>query len=495
MRTSNRGFVVALAFILIAASISMPGLLYFKYYDLPSPSDIYATAEISLNVIAYVCGDSSCDTGNGESCSLCPEDCGVCPVSTSTSTGGGGGSSTSRKINFKFIPNMIQEDLYQGTSKTEKVNISNTGYIDFKINLEVSDEIKSLTFLNKNSFDVDARKSEEFEATLSTSKDEEPGVYFGGIVGTAGTVTRELSVLISVFEEGAPFIVDVKIPEESKVITPGESVIGEINIRNELHDVMGNVEYSLMNKEKEIFNSKSDVLDLNFGNNYFVEELETKENIPPGNYIFYVKLTYGDTSYFDAATFKVDIPTSYPGIFFERYAIIGLIVFFVLVIISSIYIYGHKRKRRKAPKKEKKVVVEEELEEKSVDYLRLVNSTIAKIKRFKKIDEKHYSHSSLDEYLSVMRNFFSKYYSLKHSFTFQELIKHISEIRTANKQGAISFVKVIEHIPYSRDLIIKTEFDRLLNKTLTLLEKYQRIVGKRTNKNAHKSKKKKKRKQ
>ena len=77
---------------------------------------------------APFCGDGICS--NGESCSSCPSDCGICPAPPSG--GGGGGISLKEKPDFQIIN--FQKTIYltKNIEKTVYLEINNTGKTDLK---------------------------------------------------------------------------------------------------------------------------------------------------------------------------------------------------------------------------------------------------------------------------------------------------------------------------------------------------------------------------
>ena len=53
-----------------------------------------ATETVYFTAIVPICGDGICESENGETCSNCPQDCGVCPTSGGSSGGGGSGGGS-----------------------------------------------------------------------------------------------------------------------------------------------------------------------------------------------------------------------------------------------------------------------------------------------------------------------------------------------------------------------------------------------------------------
>ena len=89
----------------------------------------YSGCKNSVPPIAQYCGDNSCN--NGETCETCPEDCGVCSVSTpqATSSGGGGGGGGSPRTAEDTTPTFLEENPFmeEETGLEQGTEDDNTG--------------------------------------------------------------------------------------------------------------------------------------------------------------------------------------------------------------------------------------------------------------------------------------------------------------------------------------------------------------------------------
>jgi hypothetical protein len=475
MRVGFRSIVIFFSFFLIAVAVVAPGILYFKYYNIPEVSDSFSTASVSLFVGS--CGDGTCSEEIGEDCSTCPEDCGECPAETpggGGGSGGGGGATPKTQISFIFEPDIIQEKLVQGEFVNKNITIHNIGRQNLDVLLSISDELASLVFLENTHLLVPVWGSNSFNVLLSTSEAIDPEVYLGEIYGTVEDVQKELPVVLRIQETGAMIRIDVNIPEDNRLIYPGNIVVGEINIRNNFtSDINAKVEYSIQNRDEDIILSRLDVIKLKEGNNYFLEEFNLPEEIIPGYYLFYAKVEYEDKGYVDAASFKVEGGREeFPSFFTSRYALFGGIVF--LAIVLSILFYLLFAKRRREGKKD--VVNELVKSKRQVSYYSLVARTITKFNKLEISFDKKYSKEYIHEYVKLMREFFSKYYSLKTSFTFRELVNYLTKIKAANRAKIIPFIHSISEVSYTKKPMVKSEFRRVLVGTSKILRSYKSLA-------------------
>jgi hypothetical protein len=491
MEIKTRTIIILFAFSLIAVSIAMPSILYFKYSKAGEPADSYASASISLRVVGANCGDGYCNESAGEDCVSCPEDCGECVVVTTGGSGGGGGRST--VLGFRFIPGYIEENLYPGESLVKEVELENTGNKDLEIDLSIID-LRSLIFIDKDRYDLKGGEKEKFEVLISVSDSADPTVYLGEIMGEAGDLVEELPIVLRVEQRGAPIVVDINIPEDNRAIRPGDIVQGEVNILNNLSEsIEVSVEYIIQNKEENIEFSEKNVLSLKPGNNFFVEEYESRVDMEDGYYLYYARVHYEGEDYADAASFKVESNLEVPGLFFGSYIIYGFLLFFVLILLVLFYLFVAKRRK----KKEKKKAVEEKM---PMDYQKLVGSTISKLHLLKLEAKKGYSAGLIDKYFMIIRSFFTKYYSVSSGLTFEELEAYFGKKNIKKTAGVISFLKKIEHIPYHKGLISKSEFDQIIEESIKIVGSHKprkkadekKVIKGKKEKSAFKKKKRKK---
>ena len=408
------------------------------------------------------CGDGYCNETSGEDCVSCPEDCGECPVIPVT--GGGGGSGGRIVANFRFIPSYLEENLFPGESFGKEVEIENTGSKEIDVDLSVAD-LRNFIFLEKDKFNLIAGKKESFEVLISASESVDPGVYLGDIVGESEDLERRLPIVLRVDMRGAPIVVDIDIPENNRVIRPGDIVQGEINVLNNLSEsIEVSMEYTIKNSDEIVEFSKSSIISLKPGNNFFVEDYESRFDMDDGYYLYYARVHYEGEFYTDAASFKIESGLEVPGVFFGSYIMYGFILFLILALLILFYLFVAKKRK----KKEKKVVVKIPM-----DYQKLIGSTLKGLYALKLDTKKRYESGLIDRYFKIIRHFFSTYYSVSFGLTFQELESYIKKKNVKRGKSVVAFLEKIANIPYHKGLISKKEFNQIIDESIKVVSAYK----------------------
>lgn len=455
--------LLILTFIFISISFSFPIIMHYYTRGIPTGAAGEATTAqgtVELTVIS-VCGDGICD--DDEDYISCPEDCS--PPSPGPGGGGGGGRATTIDINFRFDPDTIQEELFQGDFILRTINVTNIGRRDIDIELSVVG-VETFVFLDEKFLSLKNGEYQEIEVLISIREDTELKVYLGEIVGVASNVKKTLPVILKVIEEDMLIDVDVSIPEDKKIIQAGEEIIGNIKIINSLGEILVDIDNSIRDMKDSIIISKLDEFTLEPGENLFTDDFIIPRETEPGYYVFYVNLTHDSKSYTDAASFKVEPRIERPGLFIEGYIIYIRII--VLIIILLIILYLIKiltSKRRLAKKVERRV--------REIDYRRLIEKTISELNRVKLFTNKQYEYRLVERYFVVMRYFFFNYYGVKYSSTFEELISELNKRDVKRKNEIISFINKVSHIPYHYLLISKSRFNKLIDGSIILVNSYK----------------------
>jgi len=446
------------------------------------------TANVGVSILS-VCGNNVCEST--EDCSSCSQDCGACPVTpptqqssgTTSSSGGGGGSSTIQSINFRFDPDLIQEKLFVGDSITRNINVKNIGSKNIQISLNLVD-LTNFVYLSKESLTLKENEEKDFDALIKIPDDTEHGVYIGDIVGTVSKYEKTLPVILTVRERGAPFVINVEIVGSSeliteegivgavrrKVVAPGEDAMGDITITNNLKPVQVTMEYSIRDRDENIISSGKDIVNLNLGDNLFTKELPIPKNLEEGYYLFYANFIYENEGYEDAATFRVEKTSKQAGLLLT-YSMYLKILLLIIVIFALLFVILKLREKKKVIEKEEKPQIE-----RKIDYDKLVIHTLNKLEHIKSEIKSSYNIKFVDEYFKIMRDFFADYYGLKHSLTFEEIIKEFSKKNIKIKREIISLVNKISHVPYEKDIIDKAKFNEMIDETINVVNYYKKHI-------------------
>jgi hypothetical protein len=294
-------------------------------------TDVNFTVDNSI----LACGDLICTLGL-EDCSSCFVDCGVCPAppSQEETLGGGSGGGTSSIADFELDKKIIELEIFQGQTKEEDIVIENTGQRDLKITL-VPDLIDNFISLNGYEFFLPWKESRDIIVKVSADENDLPDSYIGKIIAKGSNIEREINFVIDVKERGPLF--DITTELEKSVINQGSNVVSSIKIFNlGVENINAILEYSIKDfkgntiliKEESVFIEKE--LDL-------VRSFSSLD-IPPGNYVFYTKISYGNIVATSSQAFEIR-----KGSFYTNYFYITLFVIIALFVI----ILGRSRKKKR----------------------------------------------------------------------------------------------------------------------------------------------------
>jgi hypothetical protein len=445
---------------------------FFSFFDTKQYSmNQIASSPGEINLfIPPVCGDGPCDAPF-ENCTSCPIDCGECSDDDGDDDGdnGGGGGGSSSNINFIFSPDLLQERLFPGESINRIVTVTNTGDKNIRVLLDVLD-LGDFVFLNKDSLELRVDKSDTFESLLSVSELATPGVYLGSIVGSASGIEKTLPIVLTVDEVGAPIYVDIVLSEGFGEVFAGETIQGEIIILSNVGGVQVDITNSIRNWKEEEILSRSGQLDLRSGENLFTDDFDIPSDAPPGYYAFYVNVTHEGKSYTDAIAFKVKTRRGVEGLFLTD----SIFYFWLVLLIASIIFIVFFLRRIVAKQKSASLLVgkkKREAEKKRNAYSNLANDAIAKIKAIRSNGK--YTRASIRKHSVIIRRFFSKYYKVKASLTFEELVVILGKKDIKDRKRVVSFLNKMAHVPYDSTLISKNKFNLLIDDSINLLSSYR----------------------
>lgn len=467
----NKIFMI-LVLLLILISLSDSFFSYFEVKQYSMDRIVSSPGEINL-FISPVCEDGNCDSPF-ETCETCPGDCGSCDDGDNDGGGGGGGGSgSSTQINFIFSPDVLQERLFPEESVNRVVTVTNIGSRNIQVLLDVLD-LEDFVFLNKEGLsELRADEYDTFEALLSVGDSVAPGVYLGSVTGSASGIEKSLPIILTVDEVGAPIYVNIILSETFEEVFAGETIQGDIIIINNLDSVQVDITNSIKNWKEEEILSRSGQLDLISGENLFTDEFIIPEGSPPGYYLYYVNVSYQGKSYTDAIAFKVKTRRGVEGLFLTDYV---FYFWFILLLTSLVFIVFFLR-RFIAKQNADSLILgkkKKEDEEKKRAYSNLANDAIAKIKEIKSKGTKgKYTRALIRKHSFIVRRFFSKYYKVKASLTFEELVVVLSEKGIKKRVSVISFLNKMAHVPYDSTLISKSKFGLLIDDSIKLLSSYR----------------------
>ena len=461
MNDLQRKLIFGFCIVVVIASFIVPSLLIYNSHIEPH-STSRATSSVGvveITVKSSICGDGVCDAAT-ENCENCPEDCGEC-LGDTTGVGGGGGGFRVQLVNFIFDPDLIQERIPQGGSLETKVDVINIGRNTADIIFEVV-ELDYLVFLQSDRIDLRAGETKELYLDILAGQNAEPDVYLGEITGTAGDIVKNVQLVIRIYEEDAPILLEVSIPEDYKIINPGDQIMGEVKVTSKFNEtVSGKIEYSIRDSNMKVLSSREESVVLAPGETIFKQTFNTDKELKGDYYLFYSSVTYDSVTYSDAAAFKIE-EIEYPFLFFGLDLIYAGSLLAIILIIAVLFILFRKRIF-----KSKKATGKKELSREGRD--EVISEAISKLKQIKLKVIKSKNMIPMEEYFKIIRIFFSEYYAIKYRFTFQELYKDLSSRKIRQKNRVLNFIKRVSHIAYVDSPITNSQFNSLVEKSISFL--------------------------
>lgn len=311
-------------------------------------SNVYVRVNVSnITQPSFFCGDASCN--NGETCTSCPGDCGVCPAPDSGGNGGGGGGggggSTINAVssgNFNIDQDLIQVSLKKGESSRQSVTIKNTGTKTMSFNIIVSDSIKNLLFLSDDKISLAPNEKKIIYLTFASPEGIDPGIYSGNLNIKSDSGEKKVLISSSISEKTALFDISVKIPENYKKLYTGDSLFFEISLLNmgQVGRVDASIKYKLQDFDGNVLEEKDEMVAVETQAS-FSRTIILPDNIKPGKYLMTVDVKYGNKSEGSSSdVFNVAEKNSGRG-----YLLIEIISFIVLIIFIVAIIFYFKSKR------------------------------------------------------------------------------------------------------------------------------------------------------
>lgn len=478
-------------------SFASPIFFYLNSYQYLSNKDVTSSASATVSLsVAPTCGDDLCEIG--EDCATCVLDCGICVCGDTFcegnetcdncqidcgectdeggnytgGSGGGGGGGARIELFFEFDPDILDIKLLQGESISKEISIKNLGRKDISILLSVIG-VDNLLRLDTQSILLKIKETKKIKAIISTSEQTKSGVYLGEIIGKVNDFEEILPVVIRISEKGQSLILNINIPENYREIYAGEDVLGEISIYNNLSEtVTGQIVYSIQNKSQDIIQDYKTNIVLNIGNNSFEHMFTTPSNLKPDYYLYYANFSYGGKDYVDAASFKIKGRLEKPSFIGISFILIIKILLLLFLILLVLYLLFKNRKNLL-------VLTKKKLKEVPVDYLKLIDETVLSLKELITESNVKYNDMLIDKYGKLTRSFFYVYYSYDKNLTFEELIKHLNKRAIDHKEKTIVLIKKIGYLPYSKELVNKEQFKKIITETINLLLLYREIVVQR----------------
>jgi len=247
--------------------------------------------------------------------------------------GGGGGAVISP--NFKVDKDLIKVLIKTGESKREVIKVINIGGTILNISLDLGD-LEKFMVVSEESFSLGLEETKIINIDIFAKEEEIPDAYTGRIIVKGNGITKIINVIIEVKERKPLF--DVLTEIRNKKVSPEHNVITDIKMIN-----MGDLEhidvlfyYAIKDFEGNVLTFKEESLFIE-KELEIVRKLKVPENLSPGNYIFYSRVSYEEISATSADVFTVT----------EKVKMSNLVLFIIVILLMIILIYLLKEKKIK----------------------------------------------------------------------------------------------------------------------------------------------------
>ncbi len=271
-------------------------------------------------------------------------DCGTCASGYTCSAGScvaeevapGGGGAAAITPNFEVDKDLIKVLIKTGESKREVIRVINIGGTILNISLDLGD-LEEFMVVSEESFSLGLGETKIINIDIFAKEEEIPDAYTGRIIVKGNGITKIINVIIEVKERKPLF--DVLTNVRNKRVSPEHNVITDIKMIN-----MGDLEhidvlfyYAIKDFEGNVLTFKEESLFIE-KELEIVRKLKVPENLSPGNYIFYSRVSYEEISATSTDVFTVT----------EKVKVSNLILFIIVILLIIILIYLLKEKKIKA---------------------------------------------------------------------------------------------------------------------------------------------------
>jgi hypothetical protein len=318
-------------------------------------TNLYARAAITSYVAALSCPDGSCN--NGETCSSCPADCGVCSPNPPGGPGGGGGggggggassNKTAQSTKFSIDKDLVQVTLVKGEATKQSFVIKNTDTKTKSFDISLVGDLKNLLFLSDESITLDPGEEKTIYLTFVSPEGVDAGVYNGNIKVISGSSEKEVLIVITVKNKKSLFDVSVKVPSNYKQLSSGSDLFFEISLFNlgQTGRIDAFVEYFIKDFDGNVLEKKDETVAVETQAS-FLRSIKLPDDVKSGKYLVVTNIKYGNnTEASSSDTFEVG-SKNLIGFSIPPKILIWIIIGIVFVIIVIIVVYLIYKKNRK----------------------------------------------------------------------------------------------------------------------------------------------------
>jgi len=192
---------------------------------------------------------------------------------------------------FIVAPKEMRVELVQGETKREFLTISNTGGTSLDVKIKQENLGRFISF-EENEFRLEKGETKVIEIEFKADEKEVPGVYVGLFSVEGDGIEKKVDVILEIESAELVFGIDLFVPEEYRVLRPGDEFFVEVKITSTGPAVEGEVDYVIKNLEDEIvfeFSEKKMIEDQSYN-----KTITLPYEIGAGTYLLYVMLSHED---------------------------------------------------------------------------------------------------------------------------------------------------------------------------------------------------------
>jgi uncharacterized membrane protein len=313
-----------------------------KTIFLTTSNAVNATVQLEIMETEY-CGDGICN--EDETCSSCPEDCGVCEEEEEDEDdggGGGGGVVIAPSDSYFVDKELIKVVMRLGETLDVSFRITNNCTKD--LNFELENKMENYLIISQPNFTLNAGNQKEIFLKFFTTSKTEPGVYTGKFNINCNGKTKEIPIILEIESKEVLFDVDLDVPISYKEVYPGELIVLQFTIFNlgKIGKVEVNVEYFIKNFDGETILSDSDIISVGEQIS-FSRTLRIPYNLELGSYVATAQVRYDYFVGTSSDTFEVIRKKGY----LPYYFLLAFLIFLLILLIRKlIKTFGKYRKER-----------------------------------------------------------------------------------------------------------------------------------------------------
>jgi len=204
---------------------------------------------------------------------------------------GGGGGAGGAQVIFTIDKSQISIKLSPGQVKTENITITNTG--KSQISIQINNTIPDFVVRSEAAIVLGPGESETVPVYVIARVDTVPDLYLGKLIVSSGSVKKEVLISVEVESKGVLLDVSTEILNNKKQVLPDQQLIAEIKLFNLGGEGRKDIdlEYLIKDYNGHEFVNTTESLAIETQIN-FIRRINLPQEIPQGQYIFYVRATY-----------------------------------------------------------------------------------------------------------------------------------------------------------------------------------------------------------